>query len=57
VPYVGVQFVTIPEFQGLGTTVGQAVAAVIAGTWTVDEALEKSQDTAVRTMTKGGYIK
>jgi sorbitol/mannitol transport system substrate-binding protein len=23
VPYVGVQFVAIPEFQGLGTTVGQ----------------------------------
>lgn len=57
VPYVGVQFVTIPEFQGLGTTVGQAVAAVISGDWTVDEALERSQEAAVRVMTKGGYIK
>lgn len=57
VPYVGVQFVTIPEFQGLGTSVGQAVSAVIAGDWSVDEALEKSQETAVRTMTQAGYIK
>ena len=27
VPYVGVQFVAIPEFQGLGTTVGQLFSA------------------------------
>jgi ABC-type glycerol-3-phosphate transport system substrate-binding protein len=57
VPYVGVQFVTIPEFQGLGTTVGQNVAAIIAGSSTVDEAMAKSQDAAVRTMTQAGYIK
>ena len=27
VPYTGVQFVAIPEFQGIGTTVGQNIAA------------------------------
>ena len=31
VPYVGVQFVAIPEFQGLGTTVGQIFSAALAG--------------------------
>ncbi|NND71085.1 MAG: sugar ABC transporter substrate-binding protein [Rhodothermales bacterium] len=57
VPYVGVQFVTIPEFQGLGTTVGQNVAAVIAGNSTVEEALSTSQAVAERTMEQAGYIK
>ena len=31
VPYTGVQFVAIPEFQGLGTTVGQIFSAALAG--------------------------
>ena len=31
VPYIGVQFVAIPEFQGLGTTVGQLFSAALAG--------------------------
>ena len=31
VPYTGVQFVAIPEFQGLGTTVGQLFSAALAG--------------------------
>ena len=31
VPYVGVQFVAIPEFQGIGTTVGQHFSAALAG--------------------------
>ena len=29
VPYTGVQFVAIPEFQGIGTQVGQSVAALV----------------------------
>ncbi len=31
VPYTGVQFVAIPEFQGLGDTVGQMFSAALAG--------------------------
>ncbi len=31
VPYIGVQFVAIPEFQGIGTTVGQLFSAALAG--------------------------
>jgi len=57
VPYVGVQFVAIPEFQGLGTTVGQYFSAALSGESTVDEALAQAQATAIREMTKAGYIK
>jgi sorbitol/mannitol transport system substrate-binding protein len=57
VPYVGVQFVAIPEFQGLATAVGQQFSAALAGTTTLDDALKNSQDLAVREMTKAGYIK
>jgi len=56
VPYTGVQFVAIPEFQALGTTVGQNVAAALAGQMTVDQALEASQQEAERTMKQAGYI-
>jgi multiple sugar transport system substrate-binding protein/sorbitol/mannitol transport system substrate-binding protein len=55
VPYTGVQFVAIPEFQGIGNYVGQQVAAALAGQSTVDEALANSQQFAVREMTKAGY--
>ncbi|HEY0854241.1 MAG TPA: sugar ABC transporter substrate-binding protein, partial [Devosia sp.] len=57
VPYVGVQFVAIPEFQGLGTTVGQLFSAALAGQSSVDDALKQAQDATTREMTKGGYIK
>ena len=57
VPYVGVQFVAIPEFQGLGTTVGQLFSAALAGQSSVDDALKQAQDAATATMTEGGYIK
>ena len=57
VPYTGVQFVAIPEFQGLGTTVGQQFSAALAGSSTVDAALASAQATATREMTKAGYIK
>jgi sorbitol/mannitol transport system substrate-binding protein len=57
VPYTGVQFVAIPEFQGLGTTVGQLFSAALAGQMTVDDALAQAQSVATREMTRGGYIK
>ncbi len=56
VPYTGVQFVAIPEFQGIGNYVGQQIAAALAGQATVEEALANSQQFAVREMTKAGYI-
>jgi len=57
VPYTGVQFVAIPEFQGIGNYVGQQISAALAGQQSVDTALENSQTFAVREMTKAGYIK
>ena len=57
VPYVGVQFVAIPEFAGIGTEVGQDFSAALAGTMTVDEALAKAQASTEATMKKAGYIK
>ncbi len=57
VPYTGVQFVAIPEFQGLGTTVGQEFSAALAGEKTADEALAAAQEAATTTMTEAGYIK
>ncbi len=57
VPYTGGQFVAIPEFQGLGTTVGQIFSAALAGQSSVDDALAAAQTAAVREMTRSGYIK
>ena len=57
VPYVGVQFVAIPEFQGIGTAVGQQFSAALAGQITAEKALENAQALTVREMTKAGYIK
>jgi sorbitol/mannitol transport system substrate-binding protein len=57
VPYVGVQFVAIPEFQGLGTSVGQLFSAALAGDSSVDDALAAAQAVTTREMTKAGYIK
>lgn len=42
-PWVGVQYVTIPEFQDVGNQVAQLVADAIAGRSTVEEALTKGQ--------------
>ncbi|MBP2236680.1 sorbitol/mannitol transport system substrate-binding protein [Sinorhizobium kostiense] len=57
VPYVGVQFVAIPEFQGLGTAVGQQFSAALAGQMSVDQALASAQQLTTREMTRAGYIK
>jgi sorbitol/mannitol transport system substrate-binding protein len=57
VPYVGVQFVAIPEFQGIGTSVGQQFSAALAGQSSVDDALAAAQAATKREMTRAGYIK
>jgi sorbitol/mannitol transport system substrate-binding protein len=56
VPYVGVQFVAIPEFQGLGTTVGEIFSAALAGQKTADEALAEAQTAVADEMKAAGYI-
>ena len=57
VPYTGVQFVAIPEFQSLGTQVGQNIASALVGKTSVEGALETSQTIAERTMRRAGYTK
>ncbi|MGA9847675.1 MAG: sugar ABC transporter substrate-binding protein, partial [Roseiarcus sp.] len=57
VPYTGVQFVAIPEFQGIATDVGQDFSAALAGSTTVDAALAKAQASTEAAMKKAGYIK
>jgi sorbitol/mannitol transport system substrate-binding protein len=57
VPYVGVQFVAIPEFQAIGTSVGQQFSAALAGTLSADQALQNAQKLTKREMMKAGYIK
>ena len=56
-PYVGAQFVAIPEFQGIGTQVGQTIAGVLTGQSTVDQALASAQSATARTMRQAGYPK
>ena len=56
-PYVGVQFAAIPEFQAIGTTVGQQMSAALAGKSSIDAALKASQVAAERQMKKAGYYK
>jgi sorbitol/mannitol transport system substrate-binding protein len=55
-PYVGVQFVAIPEFQGIGTAVGQTFSAALAGQMDADQALQTAQQLTQREMQRAGYI-
>jgi sorbitol/mannitol transport system substrate-binding protein len=57
VPYVGVQYAAIPEFQGIGTQVGQQFSAALSGSTTVDQALSAAQASTEREMKRAGYIK
>ncbi|GAB7129311.1 sugar ABC transporter substrate-binding protein [Silvimonas sp. JCM 19000] len=57
VPYIGVQFATIPEFQSIGTVVGQNVAGALTGKLTIDQALKNSQASTERAMKQAGYLK
>lgn len=56
-PYVGVQFVGIPEFQAIGTQVGQMIAAALTGDMSVEQALSSAQRSTERTMQRAGYPK
>jgi sorbitol/mannitol transport system substrate-binding protein len=46
VPYVGIQYVDIPQFENLGVEVGQQIAGAIAGTESVAQALKTAQSDA-----------
>jgi sorbitol/mannitol transport system substrate-binding protein len=56
VPYVGIQYVGIPEFQAIGTEVGQEISAALTGDVTVEQALQLAQGEAERELRRGGYL-
>ncbi len=55
VPYIGIQYVSIPEFQAIGTSVGQLIAAALTGQISADEALKRAQSQVAATMQQAGY--
>ncbi|TAM03008.1 MAG: sugar ABC transporter substrate-binding protein [Paraburkholderia sp.] len=57
VPYTGIQFVGIPEFQSFGTVVGQNISGALAGQTSVDQALTAGNAAADRAVQQAGYQK
>ena len=57
VPYVGIQYVTIPEFQAIGTSVGKLFSAALTGQMSVEQALSAAQIATVKDMKRAGYPK
>jgi len=57
VPYVGSSSIHIPEFQAIGTTLGQNLAAALVGSKTPEQALQDTQTFVKRTMQRAGYYK
>ncbi len=55
VPYTGIQFVAIPEFQGMGTDASQFIAEAFVGDATVEEALQRANDAVRDAMDEAGY--
>ena len=55
VPYIGIQYVAIPEFQSIGTTVGQLVAGALTGQSSVDDTLKQAQSQVSSVMQQAGY--
>ena len=51
----GVQFVQIPEFQGIGSDVAQIVAEILAGDTSVEDGLARAQRVADEAMQDAGY--
>ncbi len=57
VPYTGITFVGIPEYQAFGTTVGQNVAGIVAGKSTLEQTLKLNQELVERAAKQAGYLK
>jgi sorbitol/mannitol transport system substrate-binding protein len=57
VPYTGTAQVDIPEYASWAADFGQNLSAAVAGSMSIDQALQQSQASAVKVMTDAGYIK
>lgn len=51
----GVQFVQIPEFQGIGNDIGQVFAEILSGGTSVEDGLARAQQIADDAMIDAGY--
>ncbi|MEZ2132964.1 MULTISPECIES: sugar ABC transporter substrate-binding protein [unclassified Sinorhizobium] len=56
VPYTGVQYVTIPEFEQIGDFTSQQLAGAISGQMSADEAIAASEEKIKEIMTDAGYM-
>lgn len=57
VPYTGIQYIVIPEWQSLGDQVGRFLSGVLAGDSTADEMAQQAQQAALEVARQGGYLK
>lgn len=57
VPYTGVQYVDIPEFEQIGDFTSQQISGAISGQVTVDQAIDASQKKMTDIMKDADYIK
>jgi sorbitol/mannitol transport system substrate-binding protein len=57
VPYTGIQFVSIPEFQSIGIVVGQNISGALSDKMSIDQALKDSQAATERAVKQAAYQK
>ena len=57
VPYTGIQYIVIPEFQKLGDAVGTLLAGVLNGDLGIEEMQQRAQEEALRVARQGDYLK
>lgn len=55
-PYTGIQFAAIPEFQAIGTAVGQEISTLLVEGGEVSAALARAQQAAERKMRAAHYL-
>jgi len=56
-PYVGIQFAAIPEFQAIGTAVGQQISSLLTDGGLVEDALGRAHALSQRKMKEAGYLR
>jgi sorbitol/mannitol transport system substrate-binding protein len=56
VPYDGIQYIPIPEWQQLGDAVGRLLASVVTGDITPEEMQERAQQEALDVARQGQYL-
>lgn len=57
VPYTGIQFIDIPEFESLGDQVGRDLASLLAGKVSVDGFCQEAQQATLTVAKQGKYLK